>query len=66
MRGGIRKGSGRKVMTEEARRVQISCTVAPTTAEVIRRLADDVGISSGRVIDEVVEAYIRQCNNDCY
>lgn len=66
MRGGMRKGSGRKAMTEESRRVQISCTVSPATADVIRRLADDVGISSGRVIDEVVEAYIRQCNNDCY
>lgn len=66
MRGGMRKGSGRKAMTEETRRVHFSCTVAPATAEVIQMLADDVGISSGRVIDEVVEAYIRQCNNDCY
>lgn len=57
--GGARnyaKGSGlRKTLT---------CRIDPETMAAIDRLAEDLGISKGKVIDEIVKAYIEQCEEE--
>lgn len=52
MRGGARnyaKGSGL--------RQTLTCRIDPDTYAIIEQLSSDLGISKGKVIDEIVKAY---------
>lgn len=40
----------------------IHCRVRPITAEKLKALSDDLGISMGEVIDQVVDGYEHFCN----
>lgn len=55
MRGGSRTGAGRKAMPDGIKRTHFSCTVAPATAEAIRRHAEKTGLPVGRIVDDLVE-----------
>lgn len=55
MRGGARKGAGRKA--PDGARVSITARVSPQTAEALRRLKGEQSL--GRLIDKIVEHYIR-------
>lgn len=59
MRGGARnypKGTGL--------RVRFACRVDPETMDKIEQLVQDVGISSGKVIDMIVEDYFERCDRE--
>ena len=42
----------------------ISCQVTKETLDVLDGLSRDCGISTGEVIDIIVESYVEMCNKD--
>ena len=42
----------------------ISCQVKEETLDVIDELSRDCGISTGEVIDIIVDSYVEMCNRD--
>ena len=53
-RGGIREGAGRKSIAPEHRRVLLTVSVSPRTAEIITDAARTLGIRKGEVMDRFV------------
>ena len=53
-RGGTREGAGRKSIAPEHRRVLLTVSVSPRTAEIITDAARTLGIRKGEVIDRIV------------
>lgn len=43
---------------------RIICRVSPETYTTIESLSHDLGISKGKVIDEMVKAYVEQCEKE--
>ena len=56
MRGGARKGAGRKAVTPGEIRVHFSCRISPRTAATIKELKAQ-GVTIGRIIDKAIENY---------
>lgn len=59
MRGGARnypKGS--------APRPTLTCRVAPETYTAITQLSADLGISQGKVVDELLKSYMEMCEKE--
>ena len=54
--GGKRAGAGRKEVSQEKKRVQISISVAPVTKQRITDLRQQ-GIRVGEVVDELIREY---------
>ena len=42
--------------------VNLHCKIRPITAATLNELSDDLGISMGEVIDQVVDGYVDFCN----
>ena len=60
--GGVRPRSGRKPIPEEDRRVPVSCRVTQETRKRLEGLSDEMDMSFGEVLDEIVpsvEEYLR-------
>ena len=53
-RGGSREGAGRKSIAPEHRRVLLTVSVSPRTAEIIADAAQTLGIRKGEVMDQIV------------
>ena len=53
-RGGVREGAGRKSIAPEHRRVLLTVSVSPRTAEIITDAARTLGIRKGEVMDQIV------------
>ena len=53
-RGGPREGAGRKSIAPEHRRVLLTVSVSPRTAEIITDAARTLGIRKGEVMDRIV------------
>ena len=53
-RGGVREGAGRKSIAPEHRRVLLTVSVSPRTAEIITVAARTLGIRKGEVMDQIV------------
>ena len=53
-RGGVREGAGRKSIAPEHRRVLLTMSVSPRTAEIITDAARTLGIRKGEVMDRIV------------
>ena len=56
-RGGTRKGAGRKSIAPERRRVLLTVSVSPRTAEIITDAARTLGIRKGEVMDRIVDHF---------
>lgn len=56
-RGGLREGSGRKSIAPEHKRVLLTVSVSPRTAEIISNVASNLAIRKGEAVDRIV-AYI--------
>ena len=53
-RGGAREGAGRKSIAPEHRRVLLTVSVSPRTAEIITDAAQTLGIRKGEAMDRIV------------
>lgn len=53
-RGGAREGAGRKSIAPEHKRVLLTASVSPRTAEIIADAARTLGIRKGEVMDRIV------------
>ena len=53
-RGGARDGAGRKSIAPEHRRVLLTVSVSPRTAEIITDAARTLGIRKGEVMDRII------------
>lgn len=53
-RGGSREGAGRKSIAPEHRRVLLTMSVSPRTAEIITDAARTLGIRKGEAMDRIV------------
>lgn len=53
-RGGAREGAGRKSIAPEHRRVLLTVSVSPRTAEIITDAARALGIRKGEAMDRIV------------
>ena len=53
-RGGARDGAGRKSIAPEHRRVLLTVSVSPRTAEIITAAARILGIRKGEAMDRIV------------
>lgn len=58
-RGGKRADSGRKKLSEERKRVQVSLSVSPETKRRITELRERK-VKVGEVIDELVRQYCEE------
>ena len=56
-RGGVREGAGRKSIAPEHRRVLLTMSVSPRTAEIITDAARTLGIRKGEVMDRIVDYF---------
>ena len=63
MRGGARKGAGRKANIPGEYRVNFSCRVSPRTKETIKALKSQ-GVTIGVIIDRAVESYAERLGKD--
>ena len=53
-RGGAREGAGRKSIAPEHRRVLLTVSVSPRTAEIITDAARTLGIRKGEAMDRII------------
>lgn len=53
-RGGAREGAGRKSIAPEHRRVLLTVSVSPRTAEIITDAARTLDIRKGEVMDRII------------
>lgn len=58
-RGGKREGAGRKSCGLDT--ISKVIRIDRHDAEFIKQLSNDVGITQAEVIHEIIEAYIKQC-----
>lgn len=56
-RGGFREGAGRKSIAPEHRRVLLTVSVSPRTAEIIADAARTLGIRKGEAMDRIVDHF---------
>ena len=56
-RGGAREGAGRKSLAPEHRRVLLTVSVSPRTAEIITNAARALGIRKGEVMDRIADHF---------
>jgi len=54
-RGGARPGAGRKAKEPEEKRIQITISVHRDTRDKLNAISKAKGISTGRVVDEMVK-----------
>jgi hypothetical protein len=57
MRGGARPGAGRKAIHPEQRRVTLGARVTPQTKEWLADMAEEQGVTIGRIIEELVASF---------
>lgn len=62
-RGGARKGSGRKPLPPDTKRVTLCINVAPETRAIIDRLREQ-GYNVGRIADDLLQEFARQYLED--
>ena len=62
--GGARTGAGRKAYRPEDRRVQLGARVKPATQEWLARQAQEQGVPIGRIVEELVDSFIQECNRE--
>ena len=53
-RGGVREGAGRKSIAPEHKRVLLTVSVSPRTAEIITDAARTLGIRKGEAMDRII------------
>ena len=56
--GGRREGAGRKPMSAEQKRVDLTMKIKPSVAAYIRHEAKENGISIGKFIEYIIEGSI--------
>lgn len=56
--GGAREGAGRKAVAPDEKRVTLGARVSPDTKRWIEAQALEQGVSIGRIVDELVRAFI--------
>lgn len=56
-RGGARAGAGRKTMTEQSKRVQVSISVSPETKAKIDQLRKR-NVKVGQLVDDLLRNYL--------
>lgn len=54
MRGGERKGAGRKPVPQDEQRVPVTIRVSPRTKAVLDAMKEDSGRSYGHLIDDLI------------
>lgn len=57
-------GGARNYAKGSGPRQTLTCRIDPETMDTIVQLAGDLGISKGKVIDEIVKAYVEQCGKE--
>ena len=62
--GGARAGAGRKAVALEEKRVTLAARVTPKTKQWIDEQAVVQGVSIGRIVDELVRAFIHGTENE--
>lgn len=61
MRGGRRAGAGRPAMNEKDKRVIMAMTVSQEARDWIRHQASEQGVSSGRIVEELIKSFEDSC-----
>lgn len=64
MRGGARDGAGRPPIPKSERKVLLSCKVKPATLNMLRNLAAECGISTGQVVETIMQWYLESCQSE--
>lgn len=62
--GGARPGAGRKACRPEERRVQVGARVTPAVYGWLTEQAEVQGVSVGRIIEELVDSFIKECEKE--
>lgn len=56
--GGARQGAGRKAVAPSEKRVTLGARVTPETKRWLESQAFEQGVSIGRIVEELVKAFI--------
>ena len=62
--GGKRENAGRKSISRDIKRVTLAIRLPPDIAEAVERLADDAGMSKGRLVECLVSWFIEDCEKE--
>ena len=62
--GGAREGAGRKAVALQDKRVTLGARVTPQTKRWLESQAFDQGVSIGRIVEELVKAFVDGTENE--